>query len=144
MKYICICICIWNMSVSELLALGKNETTLRNGGRKLTIQSGWKPFYSFFFFQNLDCFLANNANLIDSISIHELNVLAETCGATGKLKQSQKRYMVSESPCPLFSFLDVYFSVSFVVRGQRPRRRQWPMVTVSKKKVVLSNLVIKC
>ena len=37
-------------------------------------------------------------------------------------KQSQKRYMVSGSPCPLISFLDVSYSVSFVVRGQRPRR----------------------
>ena len=40
----------------------------------------------------------------------------------GKLEQSQKRYMVSGSPCPLISFLDVSYSVSFVVRGQRPRR----------------------
>ena len=39
-----------------------------------------------------------------------------------KKKQSQKRYMVSGSLCPLISFLDVSFSVSFVVRGQRPRR----------------------
>ena len=39
-----------------------------------------------------------------------------------KKKQSQKRYMVTGSPCPLISFLDVYFSDSFVVRGQRPRR----------------------
>ena len=30
--------------------------------------------------------------------------------------------MVSGSPCPLVSFLDVYFSVIFVVRGQRPSR----------------------
>ena len=40
----------------------------------------------------------------------------------GKKEQSQKRYMVSGSLCPLISFLDVSFSVSFVVRGQRPRR----------------------
>ena len=33
-------------------------------------------------------------------------------------KQSQKRYMVSGSLCPLLSILDVSFSVSFVVRGQ--------------------------
>ena len=32
-------------------------------------------------------------------------------------QQSQKRYMVSGSPCPLISFLDVSYSVSFVVRG---------------------------
>ena len=32
-------------------------------------------------------------------------------------QQSQKRYMVSGSVCPLISFLDVSFSVSFVVRG---------------------------
>ena len=38
------------------------------------------------------------------------------------LEQPQKRYMVSGSPCPLISFLDVHFSASFVVRGQRPRR----------------------
>ena len=38
------------------------------------------------------------------------------------MKQSQKRYMVSGSPCPLISFLGVYFSVSFVVRGQWPHR----------------------
>ena len=37
-------------------------------------------------------------------------------------EQSQKRYMVSGSLCPHISFLDVSFSVSFVVRGQRPRR----------------------
>ena len=37
-------------------------------------------------------------------------------------KQSQKRYMVSGSLRPLISFLDVSYSVSFVVRGQRPRR----------------------
>ncbi len=37
-------------------------------------------------------------------------------------KQSQKRHMVSGSPCPLISFLDISFSVSFVVRGQRPHR----------------------
>ena len=40
----------------------------------------------------------------------------------GEKKQSQKGYMVSGSLCPLISFLDVSFSVSFVVRGQRPRR----------------------
>ena len=39
-----------------------------------------------------------------------------------KYKQSQKRYMVSGSLCPHISFLDVSFSVSFVVRGQRPHR----------------------
>ena len=38
----------------------------------------------------------------------------------GRRKQSQKHYMVSGSPCPLIIFLDVYFSVSFVVRGQPP------------------------
>ena len=37
-------------------------------------------------------------------------------------RQSQKRYMVSGSPCPLISFINVSYSVSFVVRGQRPRR----------------------
>ena len=36
--------------------------------------------------------------------------------------------MVSGSPCPLISFINVSFSVIFVVRGQRPRRGQWPMV----------------
>ena len=35
-------------------------------------------------------------------------------------EQSQKRYMVSGSPCPLTSFLDVSFSVSFVARGGGP------------------------
>ena len=30
--------------------------------------------------------------------------------------------MVSGSLCPLISFLDVSYSVSFAVRGQRPRR----------------------
>ena len=45
-------------------------------------------------------------------------------GGRKKLEQSQKRYMVSGSLCPLFSFLDVSYSVSFVVRGQRPRRGQ--------------------
>ena len=44
------------------------------------------------------------------------------CALRFKQKQSQKRYMVSVSLCPLISFLDVSFSVSFVVRGQRPRR----------------------
>ena len=37
-------------------------------------------------------------------------------------KQSQKRYMVSDSLCPLISFFGVSYLVSFVVRGQRPRR----------------------
>ena len=37
-------------------------------------------------------------------------------------EHSQKRYMVSGSPCPLISFINVSYSVSFVVRGQRPRR----------------------
>ena len=37
-------------------------------------------------------------------------------------EQSQKRHMVSGSLCPLISFLDVSYSVSFIVRGQRPRR----------------------
>ncbi len=37
-------------------------------------------------------------------------------------KQSQKRYLVSGSPCPLISFLDVSYSLSFVVRGPRPHR----------------------
>ena len=37
--------------------------------------------------------------------------------------------MVSGSLCPLISFLDVSFSVSFVVRGQRPRRGRWPMAS---------------
>ena len=37
-------------------------------------------------------------------------------------QQSQKRYMVSGSLCPLISFFDVSYLVSFVVRGQRPRR----------------------
>ena len=45
-----------------------------------------------------------------------------------KKKQSQKRYMVSGSLCPLISFFDVSYLVSFVVRGQRPRRGRWPMV----------------
>ena len=39
-------------------------------------------------------------------------------------EQSQKRYMVSGSLCPHISFLDVSYSVSFVVRGQRPHRGQ--------------------
>ena len=39
-------------------------------------------------------------------------------------KQSQKRYMVSGSLCPLISSFDVSYLVSFVVRGQRPRRGQ--------------------
>ena len=39
-----------------------------------------------------------------------------------KQQQSQKRYMVSGSLCPLVSFLDVSYSVSFVVKGQQPRR----------------------
>ena len=43
-------------------------------------------------------------------------------------KQSQKCYMVSGSLCPLISFFDVSYLVSFVVRGQRPRRGRWPMV----------------
>ena len=37
-------------------------------------------------------------------------------------QQSQKRYMVSGSLCPLIGFFDVSYLVSFVVRGQRPRR----------------------
>ena len=37
--------------------------------------------------------------------------------------------MVSGSLCPLISFLNVSFSVSFVVRGQRPRRGRWPMAS---------------
>ena len=37
--------------------------------------------------------------------------------------------MVSGSLCPLISILDVSFSVSFVVRGQRPRRGRWPMAS---------------
>ena len=41
-----------------------------------------------------------------------------------KKKQSQKHYMVSGSLCPLISFFDVNYLVSFVVRGQRPRREQ--------------------
>ena len=36
-------------------------------------------------------------------------------------EQSHERYMVSGSLCPLVSFLDVSYSVSFVVR-QRPSR----------------------
>ncbi len=40
---------------------------------------------------------------------------------TISVQQSQKRYMVSGSLCPLISFLDISDSVSFVVRGQRPR-----------------------
>ena len=36
-------------------------------------------------------------------------------------KQSQKRYMVSGSLCPLISFLDVSYSVSFVIRGPHHR-----------------------
>ena len=40
------------------------------------------------------------------------------------MKQSQKRYMVSGSPCLLISFINVSYSVSFVVRGQRPHRGQ--------------------
>ena len=39
-----------------------------------------------------------------------------------KKKQSQKRYMVSGPLCPLISFFDVSYLVSFVVRGQRSRR----------------------
>ena len=35
----------------------------------------------------------------------------------GREEQSQKRYMVSGSLWPLISFLDVSYSVSFVVRG---------------------------
>ena len=35
-------------------------------------------------------------------------------------KQSQKRYMVSGSLCPLISFLDVSYSFIFVVRGSGP------------------------
>ena len=34
-----------------------------------------------------------------------------------QLEQLQKRYMVSSSLCPLISFLDVSYSVSFVVMG---------------------------
>ena len=45
-------------------------------------------------------------------------------GVMKEKEQSQKRYMVSGSPCPLISFPDVYLSVSFVVRGQRPRRER--------------------
>ena len=50
--------------------------------------------------------------------------LSEGQGASegGRREQSQKHYMVSGSPCPPISYLDVYFSVSFVVRGQRPHR----------------------
>ncbi len=36
-------------------------------------------------------------------------------------QQSQKHYMVSSSLCPLISFIDVSYSVSFVVKRQRPR-----------------------
>ena len=43
-------------------------------------------------------------------------------GRKKKKKQSQKRYMVSGSLCPLTSFLDVSYLVSFKGRGQRPRR----------------------
>ena len=39
-------------------------------------------------------------------------------------KQSQKRYMVSGSPCLFISFINVSYFVSFVVRGQQPRRGQ--------------------
>ena len=39
-----------------------------------------------------------------------------------EIKQSQKHYMVSGSLCPLISFLNISYLVSFVVRGQRPRR----------------------
>ena len=45
-----------------------------------------------------------------------------------KTQQSQKRYMVSGSLSPLISFLDVSYSVSFVVRGQRPCKGWWLMV----------------
>ena len=31
-------------------------------------------------------------------------------------------YVVGGTPCPLVSFLDMSYSVSFVVRGQRPHR----------------------
>ena len=50
-------------------------------------------------------------------------------GLMKKIKQSQKRNMVSGSLCPLISFSNVSFSVSFVVRGQRPRRGRWPMAS---------------
>ena len=36
--------------------------------------------------------------------------------------------MVSGTLSPLISFFDVSYLVSFVVRGQRPRRGRWPMV----------------
>ncbi len=43
-------------------------------------------------------------------------------------KQSQKRYMVSGSLCPLICFFDISYLVSFVVRGQRLRRGRRAMV----------------
>ena len=47
-------------------------------------------------------------------------------GAGGLKEEENSRKSVTWSAVPhaLISFLDVYFSVSFVVRGQRPRRGQ--------------------
>ena len=46
-----------------------------------------------------------------------------------KKKQSQKRYMVSGFLYPLISFLDVSYSVNFVVRGQRPIATTYSITT---------------
>ena len=51
-----------------------------------------------------------------------IGVVDDNDNAESVKEQSQKRYMVSGSLCPLISIVDVSFSVSFVVRGQRPRR----------------------
>ena len=39
-----------------------------------------------------------------------------------KIKQSQKRYMVRGSLCPIISFLDLNYSASSGARGQLPQR----------------------
>ena len=43
-------------------------------------------------------------------------------GKGGKGGKVAKRYMVSGSLCPLISFLNVSYLISFVVRGQQPHR----------------------
>ena len=49
-------------------------------------------------------------------------------GCAIKVKQSQKRYMVSDSLC-LTSFIEVEFKVSLVVSGQRPQKGTMSVTT---------------
>ena len=56
---------------------------------------------------------------------HGLIVLLVVLPIKGYTMPRKECYVVGGTPCPLVSFLDMSYSVSFVVRGQRPRRGQF-------------------